>query len=647
LRTTLRFQTTPASRWLLGTLSVGFALAAAAPFTARATSPDQPEAEQFANLEDQELETESAPGPLSSLPIPMPKDLSKYIKNVNAAKVLGKALFWDMQAGSDGLTACATCHWHAGADVRQRNQIAPHGPGKPDNDSFRGTNYTLKMNDFPLRKLSDPRNRKSSVVRDTSEVVGSQGVIKRDLVAVRDGNPRDLGTTMADPVFHVSGANGRQVTGRNAPTTINSVFFDRLFWDGRAYSNFNGVNPFGETDPDAKVWSFTAAEGLKQKRILIERAALASQAVGPANNNVEMSWNGRAFAAFGRKMLSLRPLALQSVAVDDSLLGPYAVPRSKGLKDSLSYATLIRDAFQPEWWSSSKPVDGEYSQMEANFSLFWGLAIMMYESTLVSDQAPYDRFAAGDANAISASAKQGLEIFMNQGKCINCHSGPEFAGGTISTLRPSGRTEKRIEFMVMGNKKPAFYDGGFYNIGVRPTEEDLGVGADGPFGPLSLTGREMNGTYRHPGHDICDTDRIAIKGAFKSPTLRNVTLTGPFFHNGGTATLEQVIEFYARGGDFHERNIDDLDPDIEVLDEIVGNPERIQNLVDFLKTLTDPRVEYQRPPFDHPELVITNGHQGSSKGVALDKRIGLPATGSRGGARLKRFEEILVDGVPN
>ncbi len=55
-------------------------------------------------------------------------------------------------------------------------------------------------------------------------------------------------------MFQIDGANARQVTGRNTPTVINSVFFDRLFWDGRANHFFNGRNPFGDLDPNASVF---------------------------------------------------------------------------------------------------------------------------------------------------------------------------------------------------------------------------------------------------------------------------------------------------------------------------------------------------------------------------------------------------------
>jgi hypothetical protein len=89
---------------------------------------------------------------------------------------------------------------------------------------------------------------------------------------------------------------------------------------------FNGVNPFGDLDPTARVWK-TSTTGVPQKvQILLNNAALASQAVGPANSHVEMSWNGRNFPELGRKLLALRPLADQQVAVDDSVLGRYRDP---------------------------------------------------------------------------------------------------------------------------------------------------------------------------------------------------------------------------------------------------------------------------------------------------------------------------------
>ncbi len=101
-----------------------------APKPAPAPAPDVlPDA----NLDDDKFDLTGAPGPLSDVPVPTPPDLSKYVKDINKARLLGKALFWDMQVGGDGRTACATCHFHAGVDARPRNTLSPKGPGTPVN----------------------------------------------------------------------------------------------------------------------------------------------------------------------------------------------------------------------------------------------------------------------------------------------------------------------------------------------------------------------------------------------------------------------------------------------------------------------------------------------------------------------------------
>jgi hypothetical protein len=83
-----------------------------------------------------------------------------------------------------------------------------------------------------------------------------------------------------------------------------------------------------------------------------------------------------------------------------------------------------------------------------------------------------------------------------------------------------------------------------------------------------------------------------------------VELTGPYFHNGGAATLQQVVEFYSRGGNFPALNIDNLDP---LILELKFSPAEEAELVAFLKSLTDERVRNMSAPFDHPELFVPNG----------------------------------------
>src|SRR5262249_61337320 len=148
--------------------------------------------------------------------------------------------------------------------------------------------------------------------------------------------------------------------------------------------------------------------------IQVPNASLASQAVGPPNNGVEMSCSGRRFAQLGRKLLSLMPLGEQVVHPGDSVLGNLSRAPNRGL--SVSYGALIQAAFKPAWWSSNATVGG-FSVMENNFSLYWGLSVMLYESTLVSDDTRVDRFLDGNRSALTAQEQAGTAVFARRARC--------------------------------------------------------------------------------------------------------------------------------------------------------------------------------------------------------------------------------------
>jgi cytochrome c peroxidase len=133
----------------------------------------------------------------------------------------------------------------------------------------------------------------------------------------------------------------------------------------------------------------------------------------------------------------------------------------------------------------------------------------------------------------------------------------------------------------------------------------------------------------------------AVDGAFKVPNLRNVTLTGPFFHNGGQGTLQQVVEFYNRGGDFAIENLGDTAPNINPLGL---NAQQIDDIVAFLGALTDDDVRCKRAPFDHPEVILNEGHQTKSDGTgqqAKDKITIIDAVGAGGVRGNKCLEPFL------
>jgi hypothetical protein len=179
--------------------------------------------------------------------------------------------------------------------------------------------------------------------------------------------------------------------------------------------------------------------------------------VGPPLSPDEMSFIGRTFPDVGRKLLGLRPLGQQLVHPDDSVLGTFSRAKTgklgtDGLK--VSYWDLVMIAFQPKYWDSAQLVAGNYTMMEANFSLFFGLAVQMYESTLVSDRTPFDLFMEGRNTVLTQDQLRGLLTFINfgdgtqvvggqfadlfadvsKGFCIPCHFGAEFTSSTVAVV---------------------------------------------------------------------------------------------------------------------------------------------------------------------------------------------------------------------
>ena len=609
-------------------------------------------------------------GALKNVKVPGPSDaeLGEFVRDKTAAIQLGKALFWDTRVGSDSKTACASCHFHAGADNRITNQI---NPGLLSGDhtfqvggAYAGPNHTLQANDFPLTKHAQVDDA-ATIISDVNDVISSQGVFTEKFEKVHTNANSDVCTNTDDAVFHggsgfnINGVNTRRVEPRNTPTVINAVFNFRNFWDGRGNNMFNGGDPFGLRNPNALVWKVENGI-LRSVAVALPSSSLASQASGPPLSGNEMSCQGRAYAQLGQKLLRQRILANQVISNSDSVLGGFAA-------NAPTYGALIEKAFQPAYWMALQPItvpsshtrnfksmdllhrpeDGSssglphlvMSHMESNFALYFGIAIQMYEATLVSDDTPFDRFAAGNTSALNPQQIRGLQIFEDKGRCVACHSGPELTGAAFNNV-----SQQRVERMTMGDGGVGIYDTGFYNIGVRPTAEDLGLGGNDPFGnPLSETRMVLQAKTNLLGNYFGDGvipvfptgARIVADGTFKAPSLRNVEFTGPYFHNGGKATLMQVVDFYNRGGDFGVVNRNNLDFNIAPIG--LTESEK-QDLVAFLLSLSDDRVRYRQAPFDHPSICVTNGHLGGPTAVAQQGRTGravdlmecLPEIGAKG-----------------
>lgn len=652
------------------------------------------------------------PDPLKGVKVPDTPGLTnggqRIVVDRQAAVALGKALFWDISVGSDGV-ACATCHFHAGADRRTRNQLnsgrlradaaTSHTFETTASGASGGPDHPLRASDFPFRQFSDPTSRYSEVTFDSDDVVGSAGTFLGEFQGIDNaGDGNDHCASVEDDIFHLGALNSRRVTDRNTPTVINAAYNFRNFWDGRANNLFNGESPFGARDPNAGVWVVKNGRPAKIK-MLLENAALASQAVAPPLNDVEMTCMHRTFPELGRKLLPRRPLEFQEVHAEDSVLGELRAASDKGL--DTTYQTLIEKAFAKRFWAGGgdfglRPDGGAYRQIEANFAFFFGLAIQLYEQTLISDQSPFDgeRDADNVPIAFNEQQKRGLDVFM-KAHCFNCHIGPALTSAAhpkvfgakgrkyFSIVNREGMSE---ELDGVGVAKTLF-DTGFMVTSVSSPERDPGLGGRDPFGnPLSFAQqyldaladpaqtmadpidvvacelavpfiddfsadeltpdpqrkgycRGFKGYARVPKPDVIKAELAKIgqgrlpvlsNGAFKIPGLRNIELTGPYMHNGGMKSLEEVVEFYDRGGN-HFNNPQHVETLVFPQSFSAQNK---ADLVAFLKTLTDERVRWERAPFDHPALPVAEGHaQGVSPldaGYAADRIVQVPAVGKNG-----------------
>ena len=147
-----------------------------------------------------------------------------------------------------------------------------------------------------------------------------------------------------------------------------------------------------------------------------------------------------------------------------------------------------------------------------------GKAIATYERTVLSGDAPYDKFKAGDHAALAEGAQRGMKLFFGKANCSACHAGPNFT------------------------------DNAFHNIGLPGTD----------------TGRDII------------SKSSGDKGAFKTPTLREIAKTGPYMHDGSLKTLEEVVAHYNKGGTPNDQLDEEIFP-------LKLTTEQLADLVAFIK----------------------------------------------------------------
>jgi len=196
-------------------------------------------------------------------------------------------------------------------------------------------------------------------------------------------------------------------------------------------------------------------------------------------------------------------------------------------------------------------------------------AIASYERTLLSFDSPFDHFIAGDKNAIDESAKRGWELFNNQARCNKCHALTD--------------TTRDVTNLI---------DNDFHNIGVLIVQHKVV--------PLARQAEQLIKTGDTPAIDqaAIQTDMSALGrflvtkkepdiASFKTPNIRNVLVTGPYFHDGSQETLWDVVDHYNKGAGLQDPY---LDQDIQPLALTESD---IDDLVAFMAALTSPNYKEQ------------------------------------------------------
>lgn len=222
----------------------------------------------------------------------------------------------------------------------------------------------------------------------------------------------------------------------------------------------------------------------------------------------------------------------RAATLEEQAKGPLVNPIEMGMKDHDAVVKKLRGIRgYAEWFKALYGRDVNINDAAA--------AIASFERTVVSDDSRYDKYIAGDKGALSESEKRGFEVFSTKGRCVICHGGKNFT------------------------------DEEFHNIGVGMDKKQPDLGR------------------------YTQTKSDDDKGAFKTPTLRDIASTAPYMHDGSEKTLEGVVAFYDRGGIPNPG----LHPLIQALEL---TPREKGDLVAFLKALDGNRWRKITPPDEFP-----------------------------------------------
>jgi cytochrome c peroxidase len=345
----------------------------------------------------------------------------------------------------------------------------------------------------------DPRTgRHPGVDKGTiDDVMGSPGIVWLG----RDGHAQQ------HPLFGAA----PQVTPRLSPSNFGGIWADELFWDGRARSEL--------MDP------------LTGKVAIARGGALENQALAALLNESEMAKVGRSWGDVAADLARARPLGLATNLPPDT---------AAAIKNHPTYAALFEAAYG----------DGAITPVRIAF------ALATYQRTLVADQTPYDRFAAGDTTALSDRALHGWKA-LQAFHCTACHTPPLFTNNE------------------------------FFQIGLRRADFDRGR-------------EEVTGDPEDAGE-------------MKVPTLRNAGLKPRFMHTGEFTSLGAAVRFYINTLALPER---DGIPGAGLYTFNMSSVDE-SDLREFIGTaLTDPRVRDETFPFDRP--VLRSEREASAPATAMN-----------------------------
>ena len=244
----------------------------------------------------------------------------------------------------------------------------------------------------------------------------------------------------------------------------------------------------------------------------------------------------------------------RATTLEEQATLPILNPVEMGQKDLKDVVTKL--AAIPEFVAAFQQAFGRAPNAED-----MGKALAAFERTRLSTEAPFDRFLRGDEKALNASQRRGWSLFAGKARCGTCH-----------TYEPA---------------LPLFGDNRFHNTGVAAGKQDLNLLAKraaeraGAGDKSEIDKLALETDYSELGRFLASQKREEI-GAFKTPFLRDVLLTGPYMHDGSLETLWDVVEFFNKGG---VRN-PFLDGEMKPL----GLTEsEVDDLVNFLGALTSDR----------------------------------------------------------